>query len=120
MTGNGSIDSSIYSSIYTHYVRATGYQAALLHTRQCLLFVFSSVAYASLDASRMSMLCCCLPAWVVQANAGQLQLVLNDAPGSCLQLESSAAYQMPLDDAVGPLHLTPVSDNTSGLQHQPL
>ncbi|KAF6261116.1 hypothetical protein COO60DRAFT_1637017 [Scenedesmus sp. NREL 46B-D3] len=43
----------------------------------------------------------------MQANADQLQLALGAEPGSCLQLEGSAAYQMPLDDAVGPLHLTP-------------
>jgi hypothetical protein len=48
------------------------------------------------------------PVWCVQANADQLQLVLGPEPGSCLQLEGSAAYQMPVDDAVGPLHLTPV------------
>jgi hypothetical protein len=61
----------------------------------------------------MNMLCCCLSVWGVQANAEQLQLVLGSEPGSCLKLEASAAYQMPLDDAVGPLHLTPVSEYDS-------
>jgi hypothetical protein len=45
----------------------------------------------------------------VQANADQLQLVQGPELGSCPLLEGCPTYQMPLDDAIGPLHLTPVS-----------
>lgn len=50
--------------------------------------------------------CCCCCA--VQLNAEKLQLTADESCG-LLHLEDSAAYQMPGDETIGPLHLTTVS-----------